>query len=77
MAKEMLHDDELDQVNGGFMHFNRDSNVLTYTHEETGQVTTYQVLNFDKAWEESNRLHAECYHEDYIIKYLKYYGYIG
>ena len=79
MAKnmEMLNDDALGQIGGGYMNMNYNTNVLTYTHEETQAVTTYQILDFEKAWKESNRMHAENYHEDQIIAYLKSNGYIA
>ena len=37
----MLNDEELDQVSGGFLHFNGD--VLTYTQDGTGNVWTFKI----------------------------------
>ena len=77
MAREMINEGSLDQVVGGFIHFNRNNYVLTYTHEETGDVTTYDILDFDKAWQISANLHGQNVHEDRIIAILKSKGYIS
>ena len=67
MSRELMNEDNLDQVVGGFMHFNPDTKVLTYTHEETGEVKQYQILMYNRAWGMSNALHAKNLHEDEII----------
>lgn len=77
MAREMLNDESMNQVVGGFMHFNYTTKVLTYTHEETGDVTSYQILDFEKAWKLSNKMHGENKHEDVIMQTLKDNGYIA
>lgn len=76
MSKQMVNDEALDKVVGGFMQFNYYTQVLKYTHEELGTVTNYNILDFEKAWKLSNALHAENYHEDKIIAELKAKGYI-
>ena len=77
MAREMMNEDALDQVVGGFMHFNANTKVLTYTHEETGAVTTYQILQYNRAWGMSNALHTQGLHEDDIIGKMLADGCIG
>lgn len=76
MSKEIINDDSLDQVVGGFMNFNYMTKVLTYTHEENHTVTKYQIKDFEKAWKLSNALHAKNLHEDDIIAQLINNGYI-
>jgi len=76
MSKVMLNEQELEQVVGGFMLFNNQTMILTYTHED-GSVTTHKILNYDKAWELSNTMHAQNYREDSILKKLKKMGYVG
>ena len=49
------------------MNFNYNTQILTYTHEETGVVTTYQILDFENAWKTSNNMHGQNIHEDSII----------
>lgn len=77
MAREMLNEDSLDKVVGGFMHFNYYTKVLTYTHEETGAVTTYDIYDFEKAWKLSSKMHGDNKHEDVIMQTLIDNGYIG
>lgn len=77
MAREMLNDSSAENVNGGFLYFNYDTKVLTYTHEETGNVTTYHINDFEKAWKLNNKMHGENKHEDVIIQTLLDNGYIG
>ena len=77
MAREMINDGKLDQVVGGFMHFNANNNVLTYTNEDTGEVTTYDIDDFDNAWTVSANLHGQNIHEDRIIAILLSKGYIS
>lgn len=76
MSKEMLKDEYMKGVNGGFMHFNYYTQVLTYTHEETGEVTKYQILDFEKAWKLSNKMHGDNKHEDVILSTMLENGYI-
>ena len=76
MAREALSDDLLDRVVGGWMHFNYYTQVLTYTHEETGVVTNYDIIDFEKAWKLSNELHGQNLHEDKIMAQLMDKGYI-
>lgn len=77
MARELLNDESLEKVVGGFLHFNYYTNVLTYTHEETGVVTTYDIYDFENAWKLNNTMHGENKHEDVIIQTLLDNGYIG
>lgn len=76
MAKEFLNEESLDQVVGGYMNFNYKTKVLTYRHEETKEVTKYEITNFEEAWKLSNELHAQNLHEDIIIARLKSAKYI-
>ena len=77
MSKEFINDEALDQVVGGFLSFNYKTKVLTYTHEETGEVKKYKIDDFMAAWKMSNNLHSQCLHEDNIIAQLKAAGYIS
>lgn len=77
MAREALNDESLNRVVGGWMHFNYYTQVLTYTHEETGQVTNYNILDFENAWKLSNELHGQNLHEDAIMAQLMSRGYIA
>lgn len=74
--KKILNDQEVEQVVGGLMDFNPSTMILTYTHEDNS-VTKHPILNYDKAWEMSNQLHAQNYREDTILKKLKSAGYVG
>lgn len=76
MGKEIINEKDMEQVVGGYMNFNYNTKVLTYTHEETREVTTYQILNFDEAWKLNNEMHGQGVHEDQIIAALKSKGYI-
>lgn len=77
MAKEIIPEEVLDKVVGGYMNFNYYTKILTYTHEETGEVTTYKILDFQNAWSLSNTLHGQNIHEDTIIAQLKSNKYIA
>lgn len=76
MSKEMINEEKLDQVVGGFMNFNYNTQKLTYKHEETGAVTTYDIVDFENAWKMSNSLHGQNLHEDTIIQRMMSAGYI-
>jgi len=76
MAKEMLNDENLEYVVGGYMNFNYNTKKLKYRHEETKAVTYYEIDDFENAWKLSNQLHAQNLHEDTIIARLKSAGYI-
>ena len=75
--RKAIADEALDKIVGGYMNFNYNTNVLTYTHEETGEVTTYQIDDFEHAWKLSNSMHGDNYHEDTIIETLLNKGYIS
>ena len=77
MAREQINNNDLDKVVGGWMHFNYNTQILTYTHEETGQVTNYQINDFENAWKTSNSMHGDNYHEDDIIAKLLSNNYIS
>ena len=49
--------------------------VMTYTHQDK-TVTKHQILNYDKAWELSNEMHAKNYREDDILTVLRSKGYV-
>jgi len=76
MARQAINDNSLEQVVGGLMRFNYNTQILTYTRED-GSVTTYNILDFDNAWERSNALHGKNVHEDRIIEDLINSGYIS
>ena len=76
-TRKAIAEEELDQVVGGYMNFNYHKQILTYTHEETKQVTRYKILDFEHAWKRSNELHSTNIHEDDIIADLKLRGFIA
>lgn len=76
MSRELINDQSLEQVVGGYMNFNYHTNILTYKHEETGVTTKYTIKDFENAWKLSNQLHAQNMHEDKIIAELKAKHYI-
>ena len=76
MSKVMLNDENSKNITGGFLQFDEPAMTLKYTHVETGDVTYYTVLDFDKAWKLNNLLHAQNRREDNIIKALLDNGYI-
>ena len=49
IEKQPIDDQQLEQVTGGFLSFNRSSKLLTQTCQD-GSVCTYKILNYDKAW---------------------------
>ena len=78
MSREEINNDEmLESVAGGFMHFDKPSMTLTYTHEETGAVTTYKILKYNTAWQMSNYYHSQGIHEDVILAKMLAEGCIG
>lgn len=74
--RRALNDQEIENVNGGFMSFNNQTMILTYEHEN-GSVTHHKILDYNAAWELSNTLHAQNYREDTILKKMKQKGYIA
>ena len=68
MAREIINEEHLDNVVGGWMHFNSNTKELTYTHEETGAVTKYKIVKYKRAWGMSSDLHSQGLHEDVIIQ---------
>lgn len=76
MSKEMINDESLDRVVGGYMNFNYNTQKLKYRHEETKVTTYYNIKDFENAWKLSNQLHSQNLHEDVIIARLIDAGYI-
>lgn len=76
-GRKAISDDALNQVVGGFMQFDYTEKSLKYTHEETGEVTYYDVDDFENAWKVSNSMHGQNIHEDRIIAELLNKGYIS
>ena len=68
--REKLNDEIMEEVVGGHMHWNEGTKVMTYMHEETGAVTQYKCLKFNRAWRLSNTYHAQNMHEDEILSLL-------
>lgn len=73
--KIILDDDQLDEVVGGLFIWHKKSLVLDYTHDD-GTVTKHKILDYTKAWERSNILHAQHMDEDKILQDLISKGYI-
>lgn len=74
--RRALSDQEIENVAGGYMSFNNETMILTYTHED-GSVTTHEILDYNAAWGLSNEMHAQNYREDSILKKMKAKGYIA
>ncbi len=70
MNREMLDNETLEEIVGGHMHWNQNTKVMTYTHEETGAVSQFKCIKFNRAWRLSNEYHAKNMHEDEILKLL-------
>ena len=66
---ERIQDEILDKVVGGFFDFKPREQNLIYTHL-SGDVTYHKILDYDKAWELSNKLHALNVDEDSILEEL-------
>ena len=64
--RQILKDNELEKIIGGFFSFNSRKQTLTYMHRD-GSVTMHQIMNFNEAWERSNTLHAQNVDEDEIL----------
>lgn len=77
MSREMIKEEALDGVVGGFMHFDPAAATLTYTHEETGAVTQYHIYKYNTAWQMSNYYHSQGIHEDEILAKMLANGCIG
>ena len=75
-SNSILNDEELDQVVGGIMNFNAQTNKMTCCDGD-GRVTQYNILNYEKAWEMSNKLHIQGMPEDAIINRMIDNGYIS
>ena len=75
-SNSILSDEELDQVVGGIMNFNAQTNKMTCSYDD-GRVTQYKILNYQKAWEMSNKLHIQGMPEDAIISRMIDSGYIS
>ena len=73
--RRALFDNEVENVIGGAFVFNRKSETLTYYHDD-GAVTTYHILDYDNAWNSSNRGHASNQSEDDILQTLISRGYV-
>ena len=73
--KMQLNDDQLDEVVGGLFTWHKKSKVMDYTHSD-GTVTKHKILDYSKAWELSNNLHAKHMDEDKILSQLISKGYI-
>ena len=73
--RRALSESEIESVVGGAFVFNRESETLTYYHDD-GSVTTYKILDYDNAWYSSNNWHAKNYSEDVMIDGLISRGYI-
>ena len=54
---------------GGVFDFKPREQNLIYTHL-SGEVTYHKILDYDKAWELSNKLHALNVDEDSILEEL-------
>ena len=76
MGMERISDEDMGLVVGGLFTWNRSINIMKYEHKD-GSITNYEVLNFDEAWNLSNRLHSKNVPEDEILKQLIENGYIA
>ena len=73
--RKAISEEKLEQVAGGFFSFHRSTGCLDYTHPD-GSTTTHKIVNFDKAWELSNKGHAHMVPEDDILAEMISKGYI-
>ena len=70
MKRELINDEALEGVVGGHMHWNENTKTMTYTHEETGEVTQYRCVKYNRAWQMSNHYHSQSMHEDDILEMM-------
>jgi len=74
-TRNVLQDEQVENIVGGLFAFNGRTNILTYTHADNS-VTTHKILDYKKAWEMSNDLHGKNVPEDDILKQMIANGYI-
>ena len=74
--RKSVPDNELDNIVGGYMHFDQPTNILTY-YRKDGSVTTHQILKFKDAWTANNDMHAQGIPEDDILASLIASGYVA
>lgn len=76
MSYEKIDENNLENVVGGFFHWNTNTGYLTYTHQD-GSETKHRILNAEKGYELSNKLHGQKMSEDDILDRLIDAGYIA
>lgn len=71
-----LNENDLDKVVGGLFEWYPKYNVMKYTHDD-GSVTKHTIVDYEKGWDLSTRLHAQSVPEDEILSRLITAGYIA
>lgn len=74
-GRQMIPEGDLENVVGGYMHFDQPTKKMTY-YKKDGSVVTYNVKQFKNAWSASNTMHAQGMSEDDIVASLLSSGYI-
>ena len=74
--RNLIKDENLDCVVGGYFQFDGDNSTITYSHKD-GSVTVHQVLNLMEAWKMSNDLHGQLVPEDEIMARMIQNGYVA
>ncbi len=75
-GRQMINEDELENVVGGVFFFSEANMTLTYLHDD-GTTTVYRIVDYYSAWENSNAWHGRNVPEDNIIKGLLKMGLIA
>lgn len=74
--RKALNENELENVVGGAFVFDSSTSTLTYYHDD-GSITQHTILDYNNAWNSSNKWHARNYTEDDILNGLISRGYIA
>ena len=76
MSYERIDENSLEKVVGGFFSWNTNTGYMTYTHKD-GSVTKHRILDAEKGYDLSNKLHGQKMPEDDILDKLINAGYLA
>ena len=76
MSFEKIDENKLEKVIGGKFCWNSNTGIMTYTHKD-GSKTTHRILDLDKGYDLSDKLHGQGMPEDDILAQLINAGYIA
>ena len=67
--RKEIEENDLEKVVGGLFEWYPKYKVMQYTHED-GSVTNHKILDYDKGWALSTKLHGQNVPEDDILAQL-------